>query len=119
MDNKNVRALLSQKAQPIIKDQTYNVGSDGQTASVRLLLPPGFSESQKYPLLVNVYGGPNSNQISDAYSIGLQHYLVTSRNYIYAYIDARGSGKRGRKLMHAVYKNLGGFEIDVQISITK
>lgn len=119
LDNKNVRALLSQKAQPIIKDQTYNVGSDGQTASVRLLLPPGFSESQKYPLLVNVYGGPNSNQISDAYSIGLQHYLVTSRNYIYAYIDARGSGKRGRKLMHAVYKNLGGFEIDDQISITK
>ncbi len=32
-------------------------------AKVRLYLPPDFSENKKYPLMINVYGGPNSQQV--------------------------------------------------------
>ena len=34
-------------------------------AKVRLYLPHNFDERKKYPLLINVYGGPNSQQIND------------------------------------------------------
>ena len=30
---------------------------------VRLYLPPDFTESKRYPLVINVYGGPNSQQV--------------------------------------------------------
>jgi dipeptidyl aminopeptidase/acylaminoacyl peptidase len=30
---------------------------------VRLYLPPDFSENKKYALVINVYGGPNSQQV--------------------------------------------------------
>ncbi len=30
---------------------------------VRLYLPPDFSETKKYALVINVYGGPNSQQV--------------------------------------------------------
>ena len=31
---------------------------------VRLYLPPDFTESKRYPLVINVYGGPNSQQVT-------------------------------------------------------
>ena len=31
---------------------------------VRLYLPPDFTESKRYPLVINVYGGPNSQQVN-------------------------------------------------------
>ena len=31
---------------------------------MRLYLPPDFSEVKSYPLVINVYGGPNSQQVS-------------------------------------------------------
>ena len=34
-------------------------------AKVRLYLPHDFNENRKYPLLVNVYAGPNSQQVND------------------------------------------------------
>ena len=37
-------------------------------AKVRLYLPHDFDENKKYPLLVNVYAGPNSQQVNDRYS---------------------------------------------------
>lgn len=57
--------------------------------------------------------------MSTAFSVGLGDYLCTSRNIIYALIDGRGSGNRGRKLMHAVYRRLGTVEIHDQIEVAR
>nr|CAD7439496.1 unnamed protein product [Timema bartmani] len=65
----------------------------GFNATVRLWLPPGLDTSgdTKYPMLVYVYGGPNSNQINDAYTLSFGTYLATNRSIIYGLIDGRGS----------------------------
>ena len=34
-------------------------------AKVKLYLPPNFSENKKYPLMIEVYGGPNFPQVSN------------------------------------------------------
>lgn len=39
--------------QPLIKDVKVNI-SNGYTADVRLLLPPNFDETKKYPMVVEV-----------------------------------------------------------------
>ncbi|KAF5289051.1 hypothetical protein FQA39_LY03930 [Lamprigera yunnana] len=119
-DNKELRNKLSKKLQPKLKTLQVPI-SNNFYATVRLLLPPKLNESSedKYPTIVNVYAGPDSNRISNAYSNGIQNYFVTNRNYIYVYIDARGSGKSGNNLLFQVYRRLGTVEIEDQITVTK
>uniref|UniRef100_A0A8C4Z3M3 Uncharacterized protein n=1 Tax=Gadus morhua TaxID=8049 RepID=A0A8C4Z3M3_GADMO len=82
----------------------------------QMTLPPGFSESNKYPLLVDVYAGPCSQKADYRYRLGWSEYLASTENIIVASFDGRGSGYRGDKLMHAIYRRLGTFEVEDQIA---
>ncbi|KAK5646379.1 hypothetical protein RI129_004843 [Pyrocoelia pectoralis] len=119
-DNAALRERLSKKYKPVRKTLKVPLSS-GYTANVRLLLPPTLDEEsdEKYPMIVKVYGGPNSNEISKSYSAGEENYFVTNREYIYASIDARGSGNNGDNLMYEVYRRLGTVEMEDQIEVTK
>ncbi|KAF7269818.1 hypothetical protein GWI33_017160 [Rhynchophorus ferrugineus] len=118
IDNELIREKLKYKLKFVQRDLLVPV-SNQFTARVRLLLPPAFDEKKKYPAVVNVYAGPNSNQINDAFSVRLQNYLVTSREYIYILIDSRGSGRDGQNKMFQIYRKLGTVEIEDQITVTK
>ncbi|KAK3915564.1 Venom dipeptidyl peptidase 4 [Frankliniella fusca] len=119
-DNADLRARLATRLRPDFYDDWVPV-EGGFRAKVRLYLPPGMDKSgaTKYPLLVFVYAGPDSNQISTAFSVTFGDYLCTSRHIVYALIDGRGSGHNGRSQMHAVYLHLGTVEIQDQISVAK
>ncbi|KAK0151715.1 Dipeptidyl peptidase 4 [Merluccius polli] len=82
----------------------------------QMILPPGFSESKQYPLLVDVYAGPCSQKADYRYRVGWSSYLASTENIIVASFDGRGSGYRGDKLMHAIYRRLGTFEVEDQIT---
>lgn len=90
-------------------------------ASVRLLLPPRLKENEitKYPLLVHVYGGPGSQQVSERFFISWGHRLAASMNIIYALIDGRGSGYKGDKILHEIYHRFGTVEVDDQTQVTR
>jgi len=92
-----------------------------KVAPVKLLLPPNLREDEntKYPLVIHVYGGPGSQQVKEKMLITWGHYLAGSKNIIYGMIDGRGSGFKGQKMLHAVYKRLGTVEISDQINVTK
>lgn len=117
-NNTAVREALSKKLRPVISDLQVPI-SDNFVARVRMLLPPTLDYSQKYPAIVNVYAGPDSNQINDAFSSGVLNYFVTNRSYIYILIDGRGSGRDGLNKMFQVYRRLGTVEIEDQIAVTK
>lgn len=90
-------------------------------ASVKLLLPPILKEEEikKYPLLINVYGGPGSQQVDERFKVNWGYYLATNKNVIYGAIDGRGSGFKGDKILHELYHKLGSVEVEDQISVTK
>ena len=46
-------------------------------------------------------------------------YLAANHSIIYTRIDGRGSGLRGDKLLHTLYRQLGTVEITDQIQIAK
>lgn len=90
-------------------------------ATVRLYLPPSLNEKEvtKYPLVIQVYGGPGSQQINERFNINWGYYLSTKKNIIYGMIDGRGSGYRGDKFLHEVYHRLGSVEVEDQIEVTR
>jgi dipeptidyl aminopeptidase/acylaminoacyl peptidase len=44
----------------------------GEMMSASLLYPPNFNQAKKYPVLMRVYGGPNSQEVTRAYPFGGQ-----------------------------------------------
>ena len=82
---------LKEKTLPERIDTSVEVDG-GFTAPVKIQLPPHMEDGVKYPVLVYVYGGPGSQQVSDSWTLGWGEYLVTSRNVIYVSIDGRGTG---------------------------
>ncbi len=82
-------------------------------------MPHDFDESKRYPLLINVYAGPNSQQVSDRFKLDWGTYLTTSEQIIYAVIDGRGSGFRGDDLLYEIHYKLGQVEVQDQIDVTK
>ena len=94
--------------------------SDGVTLNAALLKPANFDPNKKYPVIMYTYGGPGSQVVQDAYGGGggLEQFLA-QRGYIFALVDGRGSGGRGRDFMKITYLNLGHYEVNDQLAGAK
>ncbi|KAM8722667.1 dipeptidyl peptidase 4-like isoform 2-T2 [Acanthopagrus schlegelii] len=112
-NNEDFKGLISEKAMPtMLRDKIKLYGFD---LWYQMYLPPGFDKSKKYPLLIDVYGGPCSQKADYIYRVGWSSYLASTEKIIVASFDGRGSGFQGDKLMHAIYKRLGTYEVEDQI----
>lgn len=114
--NRNLHGLLAKSAKPIVEYHRIPLKS-GYDAFVKLQFPPGadFSAKHKYPMLIDVYGGPGSFAGADRWGTTFTSYLVTNRKYIVVQINGRGSGNRGQKLLHEIYRRMGTVEIEDQL----
>ncbi|KAM8708772.1 hypothetical protein ACLKA7_015701 [Drosophila subpalustris] len=117
--NEALRAKLEGVALPTHKILTVNIDG-GFQAKVLLQLPPNLDTSgkTKYPMLVDVYGGPDSYSVTNKWMMDWGTYLTSNQSVIYAKIDGRGSGLRGENLLHAIYLQLGTVEINDQTTVT-
>ncbi|XP_055942974.1 inactive dipeptidyl peptidase 10-like isoform X1 [Argiope bruennichi] len=116
--NDNVRCKIESTAMPQLR--TFNVPIEGgYNANVRLLLPPGLRDEEmvKYPMVINVYGGPGSQMVTDKFSVHWGSYLASRKNFVYSWIDGRGSGNQGDKRLHEIYRKLGSTEIEDQLNV--
>lgn len=116
--NEEIRKLLEHRTLPTVRHLQVEVPG-GFKAQVQMWLPPNIDKKQKYPLLINVYGGPDSFQVTKRFNIDWSTYLTVNRSIIYAAIDGRGSGLKGNKMLFAGYRRLGTVEIEDQLSVTK
>ncbi|XP_020798245.1 venom dipeptidyl peptidase 4 isoform X1 [Drosophila serrata] len=118
--NEILRGKLKGVALPSHKILTFNIDG-GFQAKVLLQLPPNLDTSgnTKYPMLVDVYGGPDSYSVTNKWMLDWGTYLTSNQSVIYAKIDGRGSGLRGENLLHAIYLQLGTVEITDQIKVTQ
>ncbi|KAL7739498.1 hypothetical protein ACLKA6_003943 [Drosophila palustris] len=116
--NTNYRANLKSKLRPSYRFINVQL-ADGSTGKAKLALPPNFDESKKYPMIVVVYGGPNSVRITNSFTVGYEAFVTTTRDTIYAYIDGRGTGNKGKDLLFSVNNDLGDHEVEDQLHVTK
>lgn len=80
---------------------------------VRITFPAKFDPSQKYALIANVYGGPNSAFVSDGFIGGFYTAQDTvKKNLIRIQMDHRGSGQFGKVGQNYMFRDLGYWEIE-------
>ncbi len=93
------------------------LSDDGKTTIYGTLhKPSNFDASRKYPLLVDVYGGPESIGISTRYTAANPNCEL---GYIIAKIGNRGTTGRGKAFESATYLKLGGPDLDDQAAGVK
>jgi len=89
--------------------------SDGTTLHYRMLSPPR-EPGRRYPVFVQVYGGPGAGrQATRAWGNPIQQYLA-QRGWIVFSIDNRGSPDRGKAFENAIYRSMGNVEVQDQLA---
>lgn len=85
--------------------------SDGLEIEAVLVRPVGFQEGIRYPLIVVVHGGPES-QYLDGWnnSYGAATHLLAERGFLIVLPNYRGSTGRGVAYAKADHRDLGGKE---------
>src|ERR1041385_8829546 len=73
--------------------------------------PSGFDPSKKYPVLVSVYGGPETNGPNENFA---NPNPITEYGFLCVNLDSRSAAGRRTKSLDSIYQKLGVTEIDDQ-----
>ncbi|ORZ17913.1 dipeptidyl peptidase IV N-terminal region-domain-containing protein [Absidia repens] len=106
--NDHLRQLLSKYELP--GRRMLKIKSGSNEMNVAEILPPNFDANEKYPVLFQVYGGPNSQLVTYEFQLDWHTFLASKLQYIVVTVDGRGTGFRGRGYRMGVRGRLGELE---------
>ncbi|MEI6410711.1 MAG: DPP IV N-terminal domain-containing protein [Bacteroidota bacterium] len=88
------------------------------TLNARMILPPDFSATKKYPVIIYVYNGPHVQMVTNSWLGGgeLWMHRMAQEGYIVFVLDGRGSANRGFDFESAIHRHLGDDEIEDQLT---
>jgi dipeptidyl-peptidase-4 len=92
--------------------------SDGQTLYYQLLKPRHLEPGKRYPVVVEVYGGPGVQTVRRAWeggASGLFHQYLVQQGYIVFKLDNRGSAGRSVQFKTAIYHHMAAVEVQDQV----
>ncbi|MCH2139103.1 MAG: S9 family peptidase [Phycisphaerales bacterium] len=84
---------------------------DGQTCFGRIHYPSNFDPGRRWPVLVQVYGGPLSRSIHNTFDVSSAR---SEFGFVIVQIDNRGTTGRGKAFEGATYNRLGQVDLDDQ-----
>ena len=85
--------------------------SDGLELPGLMVYPKDFDPSRKYPVHVDIYGGPDTPQVSDAFRPYNPYQWYSDNGIIECVLDCRAAGYNGRKGLDMIYKHLDEIEV--------
>jgi dipeptidyl-peptidase 4 len=94
---------------------------DGTKLYASMIKPPNFDPSKKYPVLINVYGGPHVQLVRNSWG-GARYLfdeLYAQKGYIVWTLDNRGSWGRGHAFETPIYHQMGKVELQDQMTGVK
>lgn len=83
----------------------------------RLITPPDFDPSKKYPAIVYLYGGPHTRLVNASWGYNYRGWEIymAQRGYVMFVMDNRGSNERGLAFENVTHKHLGEVEMKDQM----
>jgi dipeptidyl-peptidase-4 len=127
-DGKTVRVLednaaLNKKlsAYSLGKKEFILLDANGVKLNASILKPANFDPSKKYPVYMNIYGGPGHNEVTDSWDGNdyMYHQLLSEKGYIIVSVDPRGTMYRGTEFKKSTYLQLGKLETEDIINSAK
>jgi dipeptidyl-peptidase-4 len=98
---------------------TLNSDDGKETLYYKLYKPNDMAPGKKYPVIVNVYGGPHAQRVRNIWEGANFTQYMLQQGYIVFQLDNRGSNYRGTAFEFPIYEKLGQVEVDDQITGVK
>lgn len=89
--------------------------ADGQDLWWSMRTPPGFDPAKRYPVIVQVYGGPAGALVSKVWK-SPEDQLMLEAGYILFSIDNRGTPNRSVAFKTAIDRRMGKVEVEDQLA---
>lgn len=121
-DNQELVDKVSGIKWPEKRYGTFKYADYDKEYQYQMFVPADFDDSgnTKYPLLIEVYAGPEFQSITDTWTRGwASTHMVSDKNIIVASVDGRGSAYEGYKFMREAYLKLGQNEPVDQTAFAK
>lgn len=81
--------------------------------------PHNFQEGKKYPTVLNIYGGPEVQLVSNTFK-GMRHlrmHMLAAQGYCVVVVDSRGSQHRGLYFESHIKGRMGTVELADQVEV--
>jgi len=92
---------------------------DSATLFYKLYKPRNMEPGKKYPVIVNVYGGPHAQRVTNQFQGADMTQYMLQQGYVVFQLDNRGSNYRGTAFEFPIYQQLGNVEVYDQITGVK
>ena len=101
--------VLGHKVLGEVEEIWYESSFDGRKIQGWIAKPPDFDPEKKYPLLLEIHGGPFANY-GDRFSAEVQ--LFAAAGYVVLYTNPRGSTSYGEEFGNLIHHNYPGEDYD-------
>ena len=103
------RDLLGYRSLGKVEEIWYPSGYDQRRIQGWILTPPDFDSKQKYPLLLEIHGGPIANY---GHRFAAELQLYAAAGYVVFYANPRGSTGYGETFGNLLYHDYPGKDYD-------
>lgn len=101
--------LFGHKPLGQVEEFTFRSSFDDREIQGWIVHPPGFDASRKYPLILEIHGGPFANY-GDRFSAEIQLYAAAG--YVVVYLNPRGSTGYGDEFANLIHHEYPGRDFD-------
>jgi dipeptidyl-peptidase-4 len=92
--------------------QLISIRHDGFDLPGIIYYPKSFDPSRRYPVHVDIYGGPDAPQVTDRWTAPSRYAWYAENGIIELIADCRAAGHSGRAGLDMIYKQLSTVEIE-------
>jgi dipeptidyl aminopeptidase/acylaminoacyl peptidase len=102
-------ALLAQRTLGAVEEIGFDSSADHRRMQGWIIKPPGFDPAKKYPLLLEIHGGPFASY-SASFAAELQLYAAAG--YVVFYMNPRGSTGYGEEFANLIHHDYPDKDFD-------
>ena len=92
-----------------VEEVWYESSFDGRKIQGWLVKPPNFDSNKKYPLILEIHGGPFANY---GFRFSAEVQLFASKGYVVLYTNPRGSTSYGKEFGNLIHHNYPSQDYD-------
>jgi len=102
---------------PITEMVNIKAANDSTTLYGCFIKPAHLDSTKRYPVIVNVYGGPHVQMVRNQWLLGngFIPYFLASKGFVVFLLDSRGSANRGFEFESCIHDQLGTIETADQL----
>ncbi len=101
--------LFGHKELAVVEEIRFPSSFDGREIQGWIAKPPGFDATEKYPLILEIHGGPFANY-GDRFAAEIQLYAAAG--FVVLYVNPRGSTSYGEEFGNLIHHNYPSQDYD-------